>query len=113
MKEVFINNIKCKIGNNAEENWKLLDDASENHLFFHLTSFPSCYVILEIEEDINDFFQLIKILEHAALQCKLHTKYKNLKNIKVDYCQVYNVIKGEKVGEIYYKSNTKVKNIMV
>ena len=30
MKEVFINNIKCKIGNNAEENWKLLDDASEN-----------------------------------------------------------------------------------
>ena len=25
MKELFINNIKCKIGNNAKENWKILD----------------------------------------------------------------------------------------
>ena len=36
MKEIFINNIKCKIGNNAEENWKILDEANDNHLFFHL-----------------------------------------------------------------------------
>ena len=36
MKEIFINNIKCEIGNNAEENWKILDEANDNHLFFHL-----------------------------------------------------------------------------
>ena len=113
MKEIFINNIKCKIGNNAEENWKLLDGAKEDHLFFHLTSFPSCYVILEIENEITDFFELNKILEQSSLQCKLNTKYKNLKYIKVDYCQVSNLLKGEKVGEVIYKSNKKVKNIIV
>jgi hypothetical protein len=113
MKELFINNIKCKIGNNAEENWKILDEANDNHLFFHLKSFSSCYVILEIEEEIEDIFKLNKIIEETALQCKLNTKYKNLKYIKVDYCPVYNVIKGEKVGEVYYKSNKKVKNIIV
>lgn len=113
MKEILIDNIKCKIGNNAEENWKILDEAKESYLFFHLSSFPSCYIILELEEDIEDFFILNKILEKTALECKLNTKYKNLKNIKVDYCLVSNVIKGENIGEIYYKSNRKVKNIMV
>lgn len=113
MKEIFIENIKCKIGNNAQENWNLLEMASDNHLFFHLSSFPSCYVILELEDEIKDFFILNKILEKAALECKLNTKYKNLKNIKVDYCLVSNVIKGDILGEVYYKSNRKIKNIMV
>ena len=113
MKEILIENIKCKIGNNAEENWNLLDNASDNHLFFHLSSFPSCFVILELDDDIEDFFVLNKILEKAAIECKLNTKYKKLINIKVDYCLVSNVTKGEKIGEVYYKSNRKVKNIMV
>jgi hypothetical protein len=113
MKEIFINNIKYKIGNNAEENWKILDEANDNHLFFHLSSFPSCYVILEIENEIKDIFEINKIIENTALECKLNTKYKNLKYIKVDYCPISNIIKGEKVGEVYYKSNRKVKNIIV
>jgi predicted ribosome quality control (RQC) complex YloA/Tae2 family protein len=113
MKELFINNIKCKIGNNAEENWKILDESKENYIFFHLSSFPSCYVILEIENEIKNIFELNKIIEQTALQCKLNTKYKNLKHIKVDYCPVSNVIKGDKIGEVYYKSNKKVKNIIV
>ena len=113
MKEIFINNIKCKIGNNAEENWKILDEANENNLFFHLSSFPSCYVILEIENEIKDIFELNKIIEQAALECKLNTKYKNLKYIKVDYCSISNIIKGNKVGELFYKSNKQVKNIII
>ena len=52
MKELFINNIKTLIGSNAKENWKLLEDSKPNNLFFHLSSFPSCYVILQTESDI-------------------------------------------------------------
>ena len=53
------------------------------------------------------------IIEQVALNCKLNTKYKNLKNIKVDYTLCDNVEKGEFVGELIYKSNRKVLSIKV
>ena len=107
MKTLDIENIVCKIGENSSENWKMFDEAKEEHLFFHLSSFPSCYVILEtsfghVSEDI---------IKSAATVCLKNTKYRNLKNIKVDYTFCGNVNKGDKVGEIFYKSNKKVKQI--
>lgn len=108
MKQIIIDNIDCKIGNNKQENWKLLDESRDSNLFFHLSSFPSCYVILECDQYPND-----KIINECASYCKNNTKYKNLKDVKVDYCLCSNVIKGENVGEIFYKSNRKVKQIKV
>jgi predicted ribosome quality control (RQC) complex YloA/Tae2 family protein len=108
MKEILIDNIICKIGKNVNENWILLDNAKETHLFFHLTSFPSCYVILEIEKEPS-----LEIIYKTALECKINTKYKNLKNIKIDYCLISNLIKGDKIGEVIYKSNRKVRNIKI
>ena len=108
MKELLINNIVCKIGCNSKENWELLDSSKDNHLFFHLSSFPSCYVILQTDNlDDED------AIKKAAFQCKINTKYKNLKNIKVDYCYVSNLEKGEIQGEVIFKSNKKVKKIFV
>ena len=107
MKTQVIENILCKIGENAVENWKLYDEAKEEHLFFHLSSFPSCYVILE-----TSFGQVSDtIIKSAALACLKNTKYLNIKNIKVDYTFCGNISKGDKVGEIIYKSNKKVKKI--
>ena len=79
MKDIEIQGIKCKIGSNAIENWELLEKSKENNLFFHLSSFPSCYVILEND---TKYFPSMYIIEQVALNCKLNTKYKNLKNIK-------------------------------
>ena len=110
MKEVKIQDIKCKIGSNAIENWKLLDMCKETYLFFHLTKFPSCYVVYESENenDIN-----LEIIKECAKLCKNNTKYRNLNNIKVDYTFCNNIIKGNKIGEIIYKSNKKVKKIIL
>lgn len=99
---------KIKIGKNANDNWKILDEACPQHIFFHLSSFPSCYVIFECDDQPSD-----EIIEHCARTCKEHTKYRNLKNIKVDYTLCSNVTKGEKLGEVIYKSNKKVKKIIV
>lgn len=108
MKLITIENILCKIGNNSKENWALLDNVqNQNFWFFHLTSFPSCYVIAEQEIIDNETIKAIAIL------CKQHTKYKNLKHVKVDYCICNNVEKGELSGEIIYKSNRKIKTIVV
>ena len=107
MKEIILNNIVCKIGCNAKENWELLESSKDNDLFFHLSSFPSCYVILETTFG----YPSCEVLSRAANICLKNTKYRNFKNIKVDYCFCENITKGEKVGEIFYKSNKKVKQI--
>ena len=110
MKSIIIQGINCRIGTNASENWKLFDESKQTDIIFHLSSFPSCYVIL----DNKDYsFPEHDIISQAALQCKLNTKYKNLKNIKVDYTLCSNIEKGDVVGEIIYKSNRKVSNISV
>ena len=87
-----------------------MEKAKENNLLFHLTSFPSCYVIYESVngDDIN-----LEIIKECGMLCKNNTKYRNLKNIKVDYTTCSNVIKGDKIGEIIYKKNKKVKKIII
>ncbi len=108
MKEHIIDNIICKIGKNANENWELLDKAKDHHLLFHLSSFPSCYVILECNKEPTQE----QIIECARL-CKNNTKYKNMYNIYVDYTNCSNLQKGSKVGEIIFKSNKKVNKIKI
>ena len=110
MKEGKIQNINYKIGQNAVENWKIFDNSKSSYLFFHLSSFPSCYVILECEEEWKYDLSIIK---EVAELCKNNTKYKNLRDIKVDYTQCGNIEKGEVVGEIIYKSNKKVNQVKI
>jgi predicted ribosome quality control (RQC) complex YloA/Tae2 family protein len=94
-----------KLGESALENWELIDKAKHNNYFFHLSSFPSGYVILETKTPT------LEILMKAALLCKNGTKYRYLKDIKVDYCLCNNVIKSDKLGEVIFISNRKVKQL--
>ena len=91
-------------GTCADENWKLLDSAKPNHYFFHLSSFPSGYIILQCD----DSKPRLPIIQYCAKLCQEGTKYKKLQNLKVDYCPCSNVMKGEVVGEVVYKSNRRV-----
>lgn len=108
MKTIDIDNIKCLIGGNASENWQILDNAKPDHLFFHLSSFSSCYVISE-----SDIIPNIDKIKKIAECCKANTKYKNIPKVKVDYTLCSNVFKGANIGEVYYKSNKKVNKIVV
>ena len=107
MKEYIYDDISIKIGENAMENWKLLDISNENFPWLHLKSFPSGYTIIC---DNNPSKKIIKI---AANLCKRHTKYRNMQNIKVSQTICGNVIKGGKLGEAIFKSNKKVKDIKI
>lgn len=106
MKTFRYENFICKLGESAKENWSLLDSAEKHHIFFHLSSFPSGYVILECDEEIST-----DMLQTSAQICKEGTKYRNLRNLKVDYCRCDNLEKGTKVGEVIFKSNKKVNKI--
>ena len=106
MKIEIKDDITIKIGRNKEENWEMLQ-TNPNFTWLHLNSFPSGYVIIESENPDNEMIQ------YAAYLCKNNTKYKNMKNLKICYTLIENVIKGEKTGEVYFKSKRKVKTIKI
>ena len=106
MKFFQFQNYTCKLGQNSLENWSLLDQSNKDDIFFHLSSFPSGYVILNHDTVLTD-----EMIQTAAKICKDNTKFKNINNIKVDYCSVNNLIKGNIEGEVYFKSNRKVSKI--
>lgn len=108
MKLVETDDYSCKIGQSAKENWQILDEASKDDIFFHLTSFPSCYVILSMNDDPT-----IYTLKECAKLCLENTKYKDMKGVYVDYTYCENVKKGRKTGEIYYRFEKKVKKLKV
>ena len=96
----------CKLGENDKENWELFDKSQENNIFLHLSSFPSGYVILEYTNIFS-----IDMIYIAAKICKDHTKYRNVPNIKVDYCRCSNIIKGCVTGEVIFKSKRQIKQV--
>jgi predicted ribosome quality control (RQC) complex YloA/Tae2 family protein len=105
MKVIYENEVKYIIGDDATDNWEILDNANPSYYFFHLSSFPSCYVIMENDDPTTS------MLQYGALLCKNSGKYKNLKNLKIDYCKCENLSKGDKVGEVIYNRPRQVKQL--
>lgn len=106
MKTIIYNGINIIVGQNAQENWDLLNN-NEQYIWFHLRSFPSCFVVIEHEYPDN-----LTILEAARI-CKENTKYRNLKNLKVNYTHIHNIRKVGKVGTVQFLSNRKVSTISI
>ena len=106
MKAIVIDDVSFKVGQNAKENWELLS-LDENYTWFHLKSFPSCHVVIEKKDTTQE-----DIINGANL-CLENTKYRNLKNIKVNYTLLKNIKKADKVGSVHFVSNRKVNTIML
>jgi len=107
MKQFTINGHLCRLGQSAIENWRLLDDSDPDDYFMHLASFSSGYIILNCSEPDND------TLIEAAKLCIAGTKYKNLRNLKVDYCKCSNLTKGSKTGEVIFTRPKLVKQVQI
>jgi len=114
MREIIIDNITIKIGENAKENTemiKMLKNANENYIWFHLSSFPSPHVVAEIEDDTD----ISAIPENLILKCseicRKYSKYKNMKNLYIDYTPLKNIKLTFTLGEVEFISNKMVKKI--
>ena len=96
------------IGRNACENWEILSIAQQNHLLFHLSHFPSPYVLL---------YPLKKLKETpirlCAEMCKKYSKHSTARKVSVDYSPCSNIKRGKTIGEYYYKNNKKVSIIIL
>ena len=106
MKTEFYNGTEIIIGQNANENWNMID-FNTDFVWLHLNSYPSCHVIIKSENPDNT------ILTIAAELCKKNTKYRNLRNLKVCYTKCSNLKKGPEEGSVIYKSKRQVQTISV
>lgn len=98
--------LKIYVGENAQENWKLLDSSTQNSLWFHLDKFSSPHVIVELYDNKKISNTTIN---YAALLCKTYSKYKNIRNIYVIYTTIKNIKKGSNVGSVITKNTKRVK----
>jgi len=81
MKEEIYKDIKFLIGQNAQENWDLLDESfilNPDYIWFHLNSFPSPYVIMHSSiKELKLLYTTAEIEEILLFGAKLlQTKYK-------------------------------------
>jgi len=97
MKETIHNDITYIIGENAKDNWDILDNAKQNDIWFHLDKFTSSYIIMKSTDTSK-----INII-YGAILCKENSKYKNFKNLKITYCSVKQLKKTKVIGEVKIK----------
>ena len=105
-------NFIIRVGQNAKENWNLIDCADDFDLWFHLDDYPSGHVI--IKEILNkkvvstlkdDFFGYPRELIHIGSQyCKTQSKFSNSK-VTVVYTTINNVKKGKDIGSVFIKKS--------
>lgn len=103
-------NIEFRVGQNAQDNFDLIDDSSPDNLWFHIHGHASCHVVAAIqrmkegqrmEEGVRyDKKQLRHIATQGAVICKQHSKYKSEPNVQVMYTQIQHVVKTATVGMV-------------
>lgn len=111
MKTFTYENIKFLLGQNAQENWDILEEAQKincNYIWFHLNSFPSSYVIMySCIEDLSDN-SLNNYLTYGATLCKNYSKYKNYNDLKICYTTLKKLSKTNKIGEVLIKGKKNI-----
>ena len=104
MKEITIyfesisENIVFYVGENASDNFDVIDKGNPNDIWFHVKEFSSCHVLARIPEYLGKR-ELKTIVKHGALLCKQNTnKFANVKDVEIMYTQLQNVSKTSKIG---------------
>jgi len=93
--------LEIEMGQNAQENWDLIDKSEENDWWFHLQDYPSSHVVIHTQDYVKKKKDLDrKTIKYAALLCKQNSKMKSEKKVEVIYTQIKNVEKTEDVGSV-------------
>ena len=95
----FPNNL-IKIGENREDNDSIISLGKQCDIWFHLANFPSCHVIISTDKKYKATKKMIK---YCAQLVKENTKYKNYKNLKVNYTELKNIKKTDVKGTVILK----------
>lgn len=101
----FINSlntfVQFNIGENAQDNFDMLDNADEEDEWFHAQGQSSCHVIAKISNLPLNKKQLRQIITQGALLCKTNSKYAYMSDLAIIHTRVKDVKKSEIVGTVY------------
>jgi predicted ribosome quality control (RQC) complex YloA/Tae2 family protein len=104
MNNEYISNLNLTItyyiGKNANDNFKIIDEANINDIWFHIKDYPSCHVIASISNQNIDRKNMKYIIKRGALLCKQKSKYANIKNLEIIYTEIKNVSKTSTIGSV-------------
>ena len=99
------------VGNNASENFSVIDSSKENDIWFHVKDNASCHVVASIPEDVKLTKKDLKyIIKQGALLCKKYSKYSNVKDLAIIYTTINNVQKTDIIGSVL---TSNIKNIKI
>jgi predicted ribosome quality control (RQC) complex YloA/Tae2 family protein len=94
-------NIEFRVGQNAQDNFDLIDDSNPDDLWFHISQESSCHVVASIPPDNNyDKKTVKKIAVQGAVICKQCSRYKSGKDVHVIYTKIQNLVKTPTVGAV-------------
>lgn len=94
------------IGQNAKDNWNIIDKSSNHDIWFHVENQSSCHIILKLENDKQKPHK--SVLKYCAVLCKSGSKNKSDKNISICYTTIANITKGKINGSIDIKQSKTI-----
>lgn len=108
MKEFAHDGLTILVGKDIQDNISLLKVYNNtDYIFVHLKSFRSPHVVILGNNPTDETIQI------AAQACKQGSKYRHLKGVKAIYTAYSNVRKTDVPGAVIFKSNRKVKEIVI
>lgn len=104
-KSIFIpainREIEFYIGEDAQDNFKVIDMCKPIDLWFHLHKESSCHVIASMPDDVKyKKTQISKIITQGALCCKQHSKMKSIQSVDICYTKLENIVKTDVIGQV-------------
>jgi len=96
------------VGENANDNFNVIDKGDPTDLWFHVKDYSSCHVVARIPEKL-DKRELKTIIKRGALLCKQNTnKLSNASRVEIMYTQLQNVSKTNKAGCVNIASSKTI-----
>jgi predicted ribosome quality control (RQC) complex YloA/Tae2 family protein len=103
--------IQYLIGENAKDNFRIIDLAKSSDIWFHVYEKSSCHIIAVLPSGVALHKKEIQyIVKQGAVLCKQHSRYASDKKVTIIYTTIDQVIKTNIPGMV---ETRYVKNIVI
>ena len=107
---IYINKLKKEIdfyiGENAQDNFDIIDQSEPDDLWFHLNGEASCHVVASISKEEIERKEKGYIIRKGAELCKRFSKQKSQKNVPIVYTRIKDVKKTEISGQVQIENTS-------